>query len=308
MKRRPGNRVPVPARCRVARPRCRENPYTPAPAPPPTTGVELEVVSGYLTHLGLSDGQLAADQPAANLAGLRLGVVAGRLAWRAFAQRLGLLPELVAPWPLIGVVTMAGPRPWRGPPAGRSGSASATCPASRRRVRTSNDGTAGSADGAAGDVRSQSGRSDTLVDSVEHAIDLQRDGVCSRAAATSQTDHSRQPDRGGDEEHRPGDHREHDGAGRRHSGNGGAGRCATSGARLIDLDAHHRRPSSRVAGTHAHAAYPSQSPFTSREAHRADGAPDDSPALGPHTPPIAESVSSEVVAVDEPGVKAGQDI
>ncbi len=38
-----------------------------------------------------------------DLAGLRLGVVAGRLAWRAFAQRLGLLPELVVRWPLIGV-------------------------------------------------------------------------------------------------------------------------------------------------------------------------------------------------------------
>ena len=175
-------------------------------------------------------------------------------------------------------------------------------------VYTSNDGTAGSADGAAGDVRSQSGWSETLVDSVEHTIDLQRDAACSRAAATSQTDHSRQPDRGGDEEHRPGDHREHDGAGRRHSGKSGAGRCATSGARLIDLDTHDCRPGSRVAGTHAHASYPSQSSFTGREAHRADGASDDSPALGPYTPPVAESVSSEVVAVDEPGVKAGQDI
>ena len=243
-----------------------------------------------------------------DLAGLRLGVVAGRLAWRAFAQRLGLLPELVAPWPLIGVVTMAGPRPGRGPPAGRSGSASATCPASRRRIRTyTTERRVLPTARRAMSARSRVGATHSLTASSTRSISSatafarERPPPARPTTATSATGVATRSTG-------PEIDREHDGAGRRHSGNGGAGRCATSGARLIDLDAHHRRPSSRVAGTHAHAAYPSQSPFTSREAHRADGAPDDSPALGPHTPPIAESVSSEMVAVDEPGVKAGQDI
>jgi hypothetical protein len=52
----------------------------------------------------------------------------------------------------------------------------------------------------------------------------------------------------------------------------------------------------------------SQSPFTGRQAHCAYGAPDESPALGPHSSPIAESVSAEVVTVDEPGVQAGKNI
>jgi hypothetical protein len=165
-----------------------------------------------------------------------------------------------------------------------------------------------SADRPAGDVRPQSGGRDTLVERVDHTVDLQRHGVRSRPAAAGETDRRGDPDGSRDEDQRAGNHREHDGAGCRHAGDGGASRRAPSSARLIDLDAHHRRSGSRVARTHTHAANQSESPFTGREAHGADGAPDDPAALGPHTPPIAQSVSAEVVAVDEPGVQAGKEI
>jgi hypothetical protein len=164
------------------------------------------------------------------------------------------------------------------------------------------------ADGPAGDVRPQSGGRHTLVQRVDHTIDFQRDGAGSRAAATGEADRSRHTDERGDENQRAGNHRQHDGAGRRRSGDGGTGRRAAPSARLIDLDAHHRRTGTGVARTHRHAANQSESPFTGREAHAADGAPDDSAALAPHTPPITESVSAKVVAVDEPGVEAGKEI
>jgi hypothetical protein len=40
-------------------------------------------------------------------AGIPLGIVAGRIAWRVYAQRLGAVPEPVIPWPSIALVAAA---------------------------------------------------------------------------------------------------------------------------------------------------------------------------------------------------------
>jgi hypothetical protein len=38
--------------------------------------------------------------------GVPLGMIAGRIAWRAYAARLGAVPEPVVPWAALGLVAV----------------------------------------------------------------------------------------------------------------------------------------------------------------------------------------------------------
>jgi ABC-type antimicrobial peptide transport system permease subunit len=69
-----------------------------------------------LRALGCTGGQLRrsvlvqsiATMVGALVIGLPIGVVVGRLLWRAFAEQLGVLPDPASPWWAVGLAVVAG--------------------------------------------------------------------------------------------------------------------------------------------------------------------------------------------------------